>query len=86
MLKMTDYVEMAATEYLQETGNESLDALWIAEYFQDCGVLDEYPTQDLVDFFALVQKSLTVMIGRAEKLARLQQDKSGRPATRKKEP
>lgn len=55
MRKLTDYVEMAATEYLQETGKDELDSLWIAEFFQDCGVQDDYPKQDLVDFFALVQ-------------------------------
>lgn len=86
MRKISDYVEMAANEYLQETGKETLDALWIAEYFQDSGVLDDYPRQDLVDFFALVQKSLTVIIERTEKLARLQQDKSSRTATRKNKP
>ena len=86
MRKISDYVEMAANEYLQETGKGELDALWVAEYFQDCGVLDDYPRQDLVDFFALVQKSLTVIIEKTEKLARLQQDKSGRTAIRKNKP
>jgi hypothetical protein len=84
MRKLSDYVEMAATEYLQETGKDELDPLWIAEFFQDCGVLDDHPRQDLVDFFALVQKALTLNIERAEKLARLQLDKSGRAATRQR--
>jgi hypothetical protein len=86
MRKISDYVEMAANEYLQETGKDELDALWVAEYFQDCGVLDDYPMQDLVDFFTLVQKSLTVIIARTEKLTRLQQGKSSRTATRKNKP
>lgn len=80
MPKLTEYVEMAATEYLQETGKDELDSLWIAEFFQDCGVQDDYPKQGLVDFYALVQKALTINIERAEKLARLQLDKSSRSA------
>lgn len=80
MRKLTDYIEMAATEYLQEMGKDKLDSLWIAEFFQDCGVQDDYPKQDLVDFYALVQKALTIKIVRAEKLARLQLDKSNRSA------
>jgi hypothetical protein len=80
MRKLTDYVEMAATEYLQETGKGELDSVWAAEFFQDCGVQDDYPRQDLVDFYALVQKALTIKIEMAEKQTRLQQDKSGRSA------
>ncbi|MDE2310878.1 MAG: hypothetical protein KGL01_08640 [Betaproteobacteria bacterium] len=86
MRKLTDYVEMAATEYLQETGKGELDSLWIAEFFQDCGVQDDYPRQDLVDFYALVQKALTINIERAEKLARLQLDKTNRSAKRQRKP
>ena len=71
MRKLTDYVEMAATEYFQETGKYDLDSLWIAEFFQDCGVQDDYPRQDLVAFYALVQKALTIKTDRIEKLARL---------------
>jgi energy-converting hydrogenase A subunit M len=82
MRKLTDYVEMAAMEYLQETGKEVLDALWLAEFFQDGGVMDDFPRQDLVGFYALVQKALTVRIEKAEKLARLQQNKSSIPAKR----
>ena len=78
MRKLTDYVEIAATEYLQETGKYELDSVWIAEFFQDCGVQDDYPKQGLVDFFALVKKSLIRKIESAEKLARLQLDKSNR--------
>lgn len=84
MHKLTDYVEMAATEYLQETGKDKLDSLWVAEFFQDGGVQDDFPNQDLVDFYALVQKALTIKIERAEKLARLQLDKSSRSAKRQR--
>jgi len=82
MRKLTDYVEIAATEYLQETGKKELDSLWIAEFFQDCGVQDDYPGQDLVGFYALVQKALSINFERAEKLARLQFDKLSRSAKR----
>ena len=82
MLKLSDYLEMAAVEYWQETGKEELAPLWIAEFFQDSGVLDDHPNQNLVDFHALVQKALTVNIERAEKLVRLQQGKSNRPTKR----
>ena len=75
MPKLSDYVEMAATEYLQETGNTELDSRWIAEFFQDSGVLDDYPAQDLVDFCAMVQKALTKRSDRAGKQARFQLDK-----------
>jgi hypothetical protein len=86
MRKLTDYVEMAATEYLQETGRDELDSIWIAEFFQDCGVQDAYPRQDLVDFYALVQKALTIKIERAEKLARMQQNKPSPSAKRPRKP
>ena len=82
MRKLSDYVEMAAMEYWQETGREELAPLWIAEFFQDCGVLDDHPDQDLVEFHALVQKALAINIESAEKLARLQQDKSSRSTKR----
>ena len=82
MRKLADYVEMAAAEYWQETGKGELAPLWIAEFFQDCGVLDDHPDQNLVDFHALVQKALTVEVERAEKLARLLQEKSNRSAKR----
>jgi hypothetical protein len=78
MRKLSDYIEMAAAEYWQETGKGELAPLWIAEFFQDCGVLDDHPNQNLVDFHALVQKALLVNLERAERLARLQQDKSSR--------
>jgi hypothetical protein len=73
--KLSEYVEMAANEYLQETGQDELDARWIAEFFQDSGVLDDYPRQDLVAFNDLVQKALTKMSERAGKQARLRLDR-----------
>lgn len=82
MRKLSDYVEMAAMEYWQETGKEELAPLWIAEFFQDCGVMDDHPNQDLVEFHALVQKALTVNIERAKKQARLQRNKPARSTKR----
>lgn len=78
MRKLSDYVEMAAIEYWQETGRSEVAPFWIAEFFQDSGVLDDHPNQDLVGFHALVQKALTVMIERAGKLERLQKAKVNR--------
>ena len=75
MPKLSEYVEMAANEYLQETGKDELDARWIAEFFQDSGVLDDYPRQDLVAFSAMVQKALTKKPERAGKQTRFQLDK-----------
>lgn len=80
MRKLTEYVEMAAMEYWQETGHEVLNSLWLAEFFQDDGVMDDYPMQDLVDFYSQVQKALTIRIQKTEKLARLQQEKSNHSA------
>lgn len=80
MRKLTDYVEMAATEYLQETSKDELNSVWIAEFFQDCGVQDDYPRQDLVAFYSLVQKALTIKIEIAEKQTRIKLNKSGRSA------
>ena len=75
MPKLTDYAKMAADEYLQEVGNTELDARWIAEFFQDCGVQDAYPRQDLVAFAEMVQKELTKNAERATKQVHLQLDK-----------
>lgn len=58
-MKLSEYVEAASNEYLLETGEADLDLHWIAEFFQDSGLLEEYPRQDLVVFADLVQKSLT---------------------------
>jgi hypothetical protein len=82
MRKLTDYVEIAAAEYWQETGKDDLDSHWTAEFFQDSGVLDDYPKQDLIGFFALVQKALALKAERAEKLTRLQLEKSSRSSKR----
>ena len=73
--KLTEYVEMAATEYLQEMGETELDALWIAEFFQDNGVQDAYPRQDMIAFYEMVQKELTKRSDRADKQARMRLDK-----------
>ncbi|MEO9061141.1 MAG: hypothetical protein ABI270_03745 [Nitrosospira sp.] len=75
MPKLTDYAKMAADEYVQEAGNSELDARWIAEFFQDCGVLDAYPRQDLVAFAGMVQKELTKKAEQAAKRANFQLDK-----------
>jgi len=75
MPKLTEYVEMAATEYLQGTGKTELDSVWIAEFFQNSGVQDDYPHQDLVAFCAMVQKALTKKNERADKQARFQLEK-----------
>jgi hypothetical protein len=83
MTKLSDYVEIAAMEYLLETGKDELDAHWIAEFFQDSGVQDDYPQQDLVAFSAMVQKELTKKSERAGKHARFQLDKIVRFVRRK---
>jgi hypothetical protein len=70
MRKLSDYVEQAATEYLRETGRVELDARWSAAFYQEQGVLDDFPLLDLVAFHALVQKALTVKAERAGKQAR----------------
>jgi len=75
MTKLSDYVEIAAMEYLLETGQDELDAHWIAEFFQDSGVQDDYPRQDLVAFSAMVQKELTKKSERAGKQAHFHLDK-----------
>lgn len=75
MPKLSEYVEMAATEYLQETGQDELDARWVAAFFQDGGVQEEYPRQDLIAFSDLVHKELTKRSERAGKQTRFQLDK-----------
>ena len=76
MPKLTEYAEMAATEYLQETGSSELDALWIAEFFRDSGVQDEYPRQDILVFSSMVQKLLHMKAERAGKQAHAKLDKT----------
>ena len=73
--KLTEYVEMAATEYLQEMGETELDARWIAEFFQDSGLQDAYPRQNLIAFYGMVQKELTKRSDRADKQAHMRLDK-----------
>lgn len=75
MTKLSDYVQAAATEYLQETGSTELDAHWAAEFFQNSGVMDEYPRQNLVGFYNMVQKELTLRAERAGKEARMRVEK-----------
>lgn len=75
MPKLSEYVAMAVAEYLAETGCAELDARWIAEYFQDSGVQDDYPTLGLVSFASLVEKALTQESERAAKEARVQLDR-----------
>ena len=75
MPKLSEYVELAATEYLQETGKDELDARWIAAFFQDGGVLEDHPRQGLIEFADLVQKALTKQSERARKQAHYQLDK-----------
>lgn len=86
MAKLTEYANAAATEYLQETGKTELDPHWLAEFFQDCGVLDDYPRQDMVAFHAMVQKELTKISERAGKQARLRLDKIARTARPPRKP
>lgn len=76
MPKLTDYAKLAAQEYLQETGSTELNARWIAEFFQDSGVQDAYPRQDLIAFAEMVQKELTKNDERAIKTMRFQLDKT----------
>lgn len=73
---LNDYVESAAAEYWQETGRAELDPLWIAEYFQDGGVMDDHPHLNVVAFFGLVEKMLAQDLERAEKVERLAREKA----------
>lgn len=76
MRTLNDYVESAAEEYWQETGRADLDPLWIAEYFQDGGVMDDHPQLKVVAFFALVEKMLAQNLERAAKIERLEREKA----------
>ena len=75
MPKLSEYVANAASEFFAETGSVELDARWIAEYFQNTGVADEYPNQDLIMFYDMVQKALTLKAELARKLAEAQIEK-----------
>jgi len=72
MPKLSEYVANAASEFFAETGSVELDARSIAEYFQNAGVADEYPNQDLIIFYDMVQKALTLKAELARKLAEAQ--------------
>lgn len=76
--KLSDYVEMAAAEYIRETGRSEVDPRWVAEFFQDNGVLEFYPRQDLVAFCALVQKAVAQYADRRGKQARLHAERMTR--------
>ena len=75
MAKLSEYVANAASEYFADTGEVELNARWIAEYFQDAGVADDYPDQDLIKFHDMVQKALTLKAELARKLAQGQIEK-----------
>ena len=75
MPKLSEYVANAASEFFAETGSVELDARWIAEYFQNAGVADEYPNQDLIMFYDMVQKALTLKAELARELAGAQIEK-----------
>jgi hypothetical protein len=86
MTKLSEYVEIAAMEFLLETGKDELEAHWIAEFFQDSGVQEDYPRQDLVAFSAMVQKELTRKSERAGKQAHFQLGKIVRFVRRLRKP
>jgi hypothetical protein len=75
MPKLSEYVANAASEFFAETGSVELDARWIAEYFQNGGVADDYPNQDLIIFYDMVQKAFTLKAELARKLAEAQIEK-----------
>lgn len=75
MPKLTDYAKMAAQEYISERGSTELEPRWIAEFFQNSGVQDAYPRQDLIAFANMVQKELTKEDERATKKAASSLDK-----------
>lgn len=75
MTKLSDYIQAAATEYLQETSRTELDVHWAAEFFQNSGMVEEYPRQNLVGFYNMVQKELTKRAERAEKEAHMRAEK-----------
>ncbi|HZV99281.1 MAG TPA: hypothetical protein VFF74_09860 [Methylophilaceae bacterium] len=79
MTKLSEYIEIAAAAYFYEIGETDLEARWLAEFFQDSGVQDEYPHLDVVNFFNLVQKQLNKDAARAAQEARMQVRKIMRP-------
>ena len=75
MPKLSEYVRMAADEYVREHGNVEPSARWVADFFHECGVQDEYPRQDLVAFAAMMQKELIKRDEQAAKKALLELEK-----------
>ena len=75
MPKLSDYVKMAADEYMRVHAISEPCARWIVDFFCECGVQDEYPRQDLIAFAAMVQKELIKREEQAMKKTRLQLDK-----------
>ena len=75
MHKLSDYIKLAADTYFEETGSSELNAYWIAEFFQDYGLQDAYPSQSLINFANMVQKELTRNEEQAAKKTRLYLDK-----------
>ncbi|PTQ77443.1 hypothetical protein C8R26_10889 [Nitrosomonas oligotropha] len=75
MHKLSDYIKLAADTYFEETGSSELNAHWVAEFFQDHGLQDIYPSQSLVNFANLVQKELTRNEEQAAKKTRLHLDR-----------
>jgi hypothetical protein len=65
----------ACSEFFADTGSVELNPRWVAEYFQDAGVIDDFPNQDLIVFYDLVQKELTLKAEFARKLAQGQIEK-----------
>lgn len=71
MYKLSDYIKLAADTYFEEAGSSELNAYWIAEFFQEYGLQDAYPSQSLINFANLVQKELTRNEEQAVKKTRL---------------
>jgi hypothetical protein len=86
MPKLSYYVKMAADEYAREHGGSEPPARWVADFFHECGVQDEYPRQDLVAFAQMVQKELIRKNEQAVKKARLQLDKMIHQLSRPRKP
>ena len=57
MPKLSEYVRMAADEYVREHGNIEPSARWVADFFHECGV-GRVPDKTTVAFAAMVQKKL----------------------------
>lgn len=81
--KLSDFIELAATEYLRDTSRIDLDPRWIAAYFADSGIAEAHPQQNLVAFGALVQKALDQRADRAGKVARHHLDRISRKPPRR---